>query len=191
MPIAPQAASVTCPACGTQFSVQVYSIIDVGQDPQQKQQFLSGQLNQARCPQCGTGGMLATPFLYHDPGKQLALVFLPSSLNMPEDRQQRLIGQLTNEAMMSLPPEERRSYLFQPAVFFRMEGLMKRILEADGITEEMLAAQEAKVRLIEEFLETQGDEDTLRSLADEHRQSLDYGFFQTLTANLEAAENIR
>ena len=72
MPIAPQIAVVTCPACSQRFTVEVHRIIDVGQNPQHKGQFLGGQLNQAVCPQCGNGGMLALPLLYHDPGKELA-----------------------------------------------------------------------------------------------------------------------
>jgi len=188
MPIAPQSVVVTCPSCGTRFNAQVHRIIDLGQNPQYKQQFLGGQLNQATCPSCGNGGMMALPFLYHDPSKELALVFLPTNLDLPEADQQRLIGTLTNETMTSLPPEQRKGYLLQPQIFLRLEGLMKRILDADGITEEMLGAQRARVELIDELLAAQDDEERLKALATEHRQGLDYEFFHTLTANLEAAQ---
>jgi len=188
MPIVPQVAVVTCPSCGTRFNAEVYNIIDVGQNPQHKQQFLNGRLNQAICPQCGKGGMLALPLLYHDPDRELALIFLPSSLNLPEAEQQRLIGSLTNEAMMNLPPEQRKGYLLQPQIFLRLETMMKRILEANGITEDMLGTQQARVELIDEFLAVQDDEERLKALAAEHRKELDYEFFHTLTANLEAAQ---
>jgi len=188
MPIAPQIAVVTCPACSARFTAEVHHIIDVGQDPQYKQQFLSGQLNQAICPQCGNGGMLALPFLYHDPGKELALIFLPANLNLPEAEQQRLIGSLTNEAMMNLPPEQRKSYLLQPQIFFRLEGLMERILEAEGITREMLNAQRTRLELVDEFLAAHDDEERLQALAAEHGEELDYEFFHTLTVNMEAAQ---
>jgi len=187
MPIAPQIAVVTCPACGTRFTAEVHRIIDVGQNPHHKQQFLGGQLNQAICSHCGNGGMVALPFLYHDPGKELALVFLPANLNLPEAEQQRLIGSLTNEAMMKLPPEQRKGYLLQPQIFLRLEGLMERILGADGITREMLNAQRARVELIDEFLAAR-DEERLKALAAKHRDELDYEFFHILTANLEAAQ---
>jgi hypothetical protein len=187
MPIAPQAASVTCPACGARFNAQVHRIIDVGRNPQYKQQLLSGQLNQAKCPHCGSGGMLSSPYLYHDPSKQLALVFLPTELNLAEYDQQRLIGALTNEAMMNLPPEQRKGYLFQPQIFLRTEGLIQRILEADGITEEVLGAQRARLELIEEFLATVDDEERFQSLVAKHKERLDYEFFHTLTASSDAA----
>lgn len=188
MPIAPQIAAVNCPSCGARFSAEVHRIIDVGQNPQHKQQLLSGQLNQASCPRCGNRGMLSVPYLYHDPSKELALVFLPTELNLPEADQQRYIGSLTNEAMMNLPPEDRKGYLLQPQIFLRMEGLMRRILAADGITEEMLDAQRVRVELIDEFLTSVDNEERLEALAAEHRERLDYEFFHTLTATLEAAQ---
>ena len=188
MPIAPQIVVVTCPSCNAQFSAEVHRIIDVGQNPQHKQQFLGGQLNQATCPQCSKGGMLALPLLYHDPDKELALVFLPPDIQLPEAEQQRLIGSLTNEAMMALLPEQRKGYLLQPQIFLRLEGLMTRILEADGVTKEMLNAQRARIVLIDEFLAAHDNEERLKALVAEHREGLDYEFFHTLSVNLEAAQ---
>ena len=188
MPIAPQIAIVTCSACGTRFNAEVLHIIDVGQNPHHKQQFLGARLNQATCPHCGRGGMLAVPLLYHDPSKELALVFLPTDLNVPEADQQRLIGSLTNEAMMNLPPQQRKGYLLQPQIFLRVEGLVERILEADGITRHTLNAQRARVELIDKFLAAHDDEERIKALAAKHREDLDYEFFHILTANLEAAQ---
>ncbi|MEA3346451.1 MAG: CpXC domain-containing protein [Chloroflexota bacterium] len=188
MPIIPQRVTVTCPACGTQFTAEVHRVIDVGQNPDLKQQFLSGQLNQATCPNCGNGGILALPFLYHDPQKELALVFLPADLEIPEAERQRLIGSLTNEAMMNLPSEQRRSYLLQPQIFLRIERLMERVLEADGVTQEMLDAHRARVELLDELLAAYDDEEKLRELVSEHKEDLNYEFFQILTASLEAAQ---
>jgi len=45
------------------------TIIDVGERPEAKAVFVSGQLNIAACPQCGYAGMLNTPLVYHDPDK--------------------------------------------------------------------------------------------------------------------------
>lgn len=187
MPLTPQIATIVCPACGTRFLVEVLRVIDVGQHPEYKQQLLSGRLNLAVCPQCGKGGVLTIPFLYHDPRKELALVFMPIELNLWESDRQQLIGSLTNEVMTNLPPEQRRSYLFQPQIFLRFEGLVERILEADGITREMLEAQQARAKLLGELFMAREDEERLRALAAEHREELDYQFFSILTANLESA----
>ena len=187
MPFTPQVATITCPTCGTRFLVEVLRVIDVGQNPEYKQQLLSGRLNMAVCPQCGKGGVLAIPFLYHDPSKELALVFMPVNLNLQEFERQQLIGSLTNEVMRNLPPEQRKSYLLQPQIFLRFDGLVERILEADGITREMLEAQRARVKLLGELFMAREDEVQLKALATEHRKELDYAFFSILTANLESA----
>lgn len=187
MALAPQVAVVTCPACGGRFTAEVHRIIDVGHNPEHKHQLLRGQLNQAVCPQCGKGGILTLPLLYHDPSKELALVFLPDSLGLMEADRQRLVGSLTNEVMASLPPEQRKGYLLQPQIVLRLEGLMERILAADGITQEMLEEQRARMELIDEFLAAEEDQERLEKLVAEHRESLDYEFFRSLTAGVEAA----
>ena len=91
-----QTVPVTCPSCQNRFVSPVLTTIDVGQRPEAKTLFLSGQLNVAVCPQCGHAGVLSTPLVYHDPDKELLFTYLPSELGVPEDERQRLIGDLTN-----------------------------------------------------------------------------------------------
>jgi hypothetical protein len=67
-----------------------------------------------------------------------------------------------------------------------MQSLVNTVLEAEGITPEMIEQQQAKARLLEQFLRAQ-DENTLRQLAKEHEEELDYEFFQVLTASAQAA----
>ena len=43
---------IQCPNCGNQYQAPIRSIIDVGQQPQLRQAFLSGQINVAVCPKC-------------------------------------------------------------------------------------------------------------------------------------------
>ena len=90
------------------ITVQVHSIIDVGQDPELKQRFLSGQLNIAVCPNCGSTGMVQVPLLYHDPQREFLGVLVPQEAVRDEAERQRVIGRLTNTLMNRLPPEQRR-----------------------------------------------------------------------------------
>ena len=113
---------------------------------------LSGQLNVAVCPQCGHAGMLATPLLYHDADKELLFTFVPSELGASELEQQRMFGEATSRIISSLPAEQRKAYLLQPRSFLRLEAMVEAILEADGITPEMLAAQRARVALLDRLL---------------------------------------
>ena len=181
-----QLTPVTCSSCGRQFSAPVLQIVDVSRQPALKEQLLRGQLNLAACPQCGNVGMLAVPFLYHDPDKELLLAFMPAGLEMNDAEQQRLIGTLTNQIMTSLPAEQRKGYLLQPKIFFTLSSLLDEILMADGYTREMLNAQQARVRLLQRFLKAVDDE-VIQYLVKEHDQELDDDFFSLLSSSMERA----
>jgi hypothetical protein len=175
-----------CPACGARFTAPAEGIIDVGSDPGLKGRFLRGQVNLARCPQCGAEAAMNTPLLYHDPAHELALVLMPVELTLHHNDQQRIIGDLTNALINSLPPEQRKGYLLAPQTFITMQSLIDRVLQAEGITPEMIERQRSRGRLIETFLQAK-DEEALRLLVKEHEAALDYEFFQVLTASAQSA----
>ena len=182
-----QSAPITCPNCGHRFVSPVLTLIDVGQDPQAKSLFLSGQVNVAICPQCGHGGALSTPVVYHDPGKELLLTYVPPNLNLPEPEQQRIIGDLTGRVMSSLPPEKRKGYLLRPRSFFTLDSMIEAVLEADGITPEMLNAQREKAALLERLLRSP-DPEVREILVGQNDSLIDYEFFQLLGVNLQMAQ---
>lgn len=182
-----QVTPIMCPTCGTNFSAPIESIIDVARDPRLKARFLQGQINVAQCPHCGTQGPMIAPGLYHDPAHELALVLMPNELNLLHNDQQKIIGDLTNRLINSLPAEERKAYLLTPKTFFTMESLVNAVFEAEGITPDMLERQQAKANLINDFLRAQ-DEESLRKLITEHDAELDYEFFEVLTASAQAAQ---
>ena len=150
-------------------------VIDVGREPALKAALLSGRLTN-----------LAAPFIYHDPAKQLALVLMPMELNLKDLEQQRVIGQLTQVVMRSLPEDAPRAYLLQPKVFFSLQSLLEAILEADGVTPEMLRAQQERVDLLRDLVRLLSDEAILRARARENDAKIDATFFDILTASLEA-----
>jgi hypothetical protein len=178
---------VACPNCNNRFVSPVLTIIDVGQNPDAKTLFLSGQLNIAVCPQCGHAGMLSTPIVYHDPEQELLFTYLPPELGLPESEQQRIIGDMTNHLMSVLPAEQRKGYLLRPRSFLRLEGMIEAVLEADGITSEMLEAQRAKTTLLNRLLHASSD-DARQLIAQENEDQIDYEFFQILTLNIELAQ---
>jgi hypothetical protein len=182
----PQILPVTCPYCRTKFAAPIQRVVDVGQDPKLKVALLQGRLNVATCPQCGNTGMLNAPFIYHDPEEELALCFVPTELGLMDTDQQKLIGELTNAVMNSLPPEKRKGYLLQPKIFLSLQGLLDTILQADGVTKEMIEAQRARGELIYKLLDAKNEE-RLKQLVEEHDAELDYEFFRALAATLETA----
>ena len=180
-----QVVPVSCPSCKAQFTAPIQSIID-GQDPAQKSALLQGRLNVVQCPQCGFADMLNAPIFYYDTEKELALVLAPNELSLAGADQEKAIGNLTNSLINSLPAEQRKFYLFNPKQFLTLESMVKAILEADGITEEMLQTQEAKAKLIREFLQI-SDKNTLKEKIKAHDAELDRDFFGVLTASIQTA----
>lgn len=180
-------ARMNCPSCGHQFQSPVEQILDVRADPNAKMRVLNGLVNIAVCPQCGMRGTLSLPFLYHDPDKELALVYMPMDSGRDNVERQQAIGRLTSSVMDDLPPEERKGYLFQPEVFLTLENMVNKILEADGVTPEMLEEQRAKADLLQRMLDVPSDE-ALDAMIKENDAAIDAEFLGLLNANLELAQ---
>ncbi len=179
--------TVNCPQCKAPFTAKVEQIFDVGRDPAAKSRFLRGNSNVIVCPRCGFQSMVATPLVYHDPEKELLFTYVPMELGLPQAEQERLLGTLTRALINSLPAEQRKGYLLKPApTFLTLQSMIEKVLEADGITKEMIAAQRAKVQLVETFLGAKNDEE-IAKLVQEHDAELDYVFFELLTAAIQTA----
>lgn len=182
-------SNVRCPNCQSTLSIRVEQLIDVERDPGAKARLLSGSLNRVRCPACGWEGQLATPLVYHDPGHELLLTYMPVEINMPKAEQERLLGQLINQAVSQLPAERRKGYLFQPQAVLTTQGLVERILQAEGVTREQLDEQRARVRLLEDLLRTPAD--GLEAFVAQHDAALDEVFFQLASVSLQGARDAR
>lgn len=186
MPFPPTPTAITCPFCRAQVTVPVRQIVDVSEEPLLKEAVLAGRLNVFRCPSCGNVGALATPFFYHDPDKELAFVFMPMQVGLQNADQQRLIGSLSNAVTSRLPPEKRKAYLLQPKQFFTQQSLAEAILAADGITPEMLAAQQAKVELLQQMLDMA--EEQRPAFIQENDARLDDELFEIFTSLVASAQ---
>ncbi len=141
--------SASCPKCRKPVMVELDRLFDMNTDPQAKQKLLSGQSNQVACPNCGDKGPLPTPIVYHDPEKELLLTFFPPELGIPVHEQEKMVGPLIKKAVDDLPMQKRKAYLFQPQTMLTQQRLFERILEADGITPEMMKAQQDRLNLIQ------------------------------------------
>jgi hypothetical protein len=147
--------TIKCPSCGTPQLALIEQVIDVGRDPGSKQRLLQGRLNFFQCPGCGFQGMLASPLVYHDPLKELLLTFVPPELRLGPIEQEKILGGLTQQVVNALPPEQRKGYLLRPQAVLTAQGLMERVLEADGVTKEMLEQQRAKSKLVRDLIDAE------------------------------------
>jgi len=177
-------ARVTCPNCNKQFQTPIEQVLDVKADPRAKARLLNGLVNVAVCPHCGAGGGLGLPFLYHDSDNKLALVYMPMEAGRTDLERQQAIGKLTGAVMDSLPAEERKAYLLQPQIFLTMENLVNKVLEADGVTSEMIEEQKARAQLLRRLLDAASDE-VLEAMIKENDANIDADLLRILEMNLE------
>jgi hypothetical protein len=176
---------MTCPNCHQPIVADIEQLFDVGNDPSAKQRLLSGAINMAQCPNCGYSGGLATPIVYHDPDKELLLTFVPPEVGLPRNEQEKLIGSLINQVVTNLPQEKRKAYLLQPKQALTMQGLIESILEADGITHEMIQAQQSRLKLIERLANS--PDDVIEELAKQENENIDAEFFSILRRLIDAS----
>lgn len=176
---------VSCPNCRQPVIAEIQQLFDVGADQRAKQMLLSGMYNIIQCSNCGYQGNLATPIVYHDPDKELLLTFVPPEIDLPRNEQEKVIGSLINQSINRLPHEKRKAYIFQPQSTLSMQGLVERILESDGITKEMIAAQEKRLQLIQRLL-TASDESRI-DLAKTEEELIDAEFYGLLNRLYETA----
>jgi len=182
-------AKITCPNCSQPFNMPVEQVLDVQLDPSAKARLLMGQINVAACPHCGMAGAINVPFIYHDAEKELALVFMPMEAGETDLERQKLIGSLSQMVMNQMPPEQRKGYLLNPQVFLSLDSLIDRVLEAEGVTEEMIEKQKARADLLSQLLDVSTREEQLE-LIRENEALIDEEFFQALHTNLAQLEMI-
>ncbi|MCD6476442.1 MAG: hypothetical protein J7K85_09330 [Anaerolineaceae bacterium] len=169
-----------CPNCGQPVVADVQQLFDVAQDPEAKKLFLSGQANVAVCQSCGYQGPVHVPVVYHDPEKELLLTYFPPELNTPLNRQEQIIGPMVRKVMDNLPAEQRKGYLFKPQTMLTFKRMMEVVLEADGITPEMMKRQQDRLQLLQRLVQT--SEESLAHIVDQDAAIIDEEFFQLLNS---------
>ncbi|MEZ4666794.1 MAG: CpXC domain-containing protein [Anaerolineae bacterium] len=171
--------TIQCVQCRQPFRATVQSVIDVAENPQAKIALLGGNSNIFPCPNCGTPNTVLTPVLYHDASKELLISYVPIELGLPKDAQEKAIGELMREITANLPQGGFKAYMLQPRSALTMQGLIDQILQADGVTPEMMQAQRDRVKLVETMI--QSPPDLLPDLVRQNDDKIDSQFIQTMS----------
>ena len=180
------ATRVSCPNCRQPVTADIQQVFDLNQDPDAKQRLLSGAVNVIQCPNCRYQGSIATPILYHDPEKEIFMTYVPPEMALPLPEQERLIGSLMNQVINNLPQEKRKGYLLRPQTALTFQGMIERILEADGITKEMLDNQQKRLALLQRLM-TASSPEVLAEIAKQEDQMIDQEFFAILARLVEVS----
>ena len=175
-----------CPRCRQPLMAEVEQLFDVGQDPNAKQRFISGNFNLANCQKCGYQGPLSTPIVYHDPDKELLMTYFPPELGMPVNEQERMIGPLIKQALNKLPPEKRKAYLLRPQTMLTLQSMIDKVLEGEGITREMMEASQARLNLLQRLIRTTSA-DARTAIVKQEEKLVDEQFFEILSRLIEAS----
>lgn len=175
----PTGAQVQCPNCGTPYAVPVFTIIDLGVNPELGPALLGGQINMAMCPQCGAGGPLSAPLMIHEPAHDFLGVYVPP-IGGDESQRQRIIGELTQTLMRRLPTEARRGYMLQPREYMDWNRFVEKLWEFQGVTPEMLRRQRDQAAAIQSLMRLADDPSALDIALERHRGFIDRQFFALL-----------
>jgi hypothetical protein len=100
---------LTCPRCGTEWSTEIYVIVDAAERPELVSRVVDDSLHDSRCPQCGQGGRVPAPLLYHDSRNARVLLAVPP--DMPESEWREVGQNLLWTLIGALPEEARLPYL--------------------------------------------------------------------------------
>jgi hypothetical protein len=174
----------SCPRCRQPVVAQVEQLFDLNVDPKAKQRLLGGGVNVVHCQACGYEGMLGTPIVYHDPEKELLLTFFPPEMGLVVNEQERILGPMLTQVMNKLPPEKRKAYLLRPQSMFTYQTLIEKVLEGDGITKEMIEAQQKRLNLLQRLLGMSPD--VRAGVIKQEEKLIDQDFFALLSRLAQA-----
>ena len=175
--------TTSCPRCKSPVIADIQQLFDVNNDPAAKERLLSGAINIIRCGVCRYEGPVSIPIVYHDPQKELLLTFFPPDLGVPINEQERRIGPMLKRVMDNLPPEKRKGYLLRPQTMLTMQTMIDRILEADGISKEMIQAQQERLKLLQRMFEKEPE--TRSEIIKQNDELIDQDFFAILSRIIE------
>ena len=165
----------SCPNCGQPMVAEIFQVVDVDKDPQLKEILMSGGLNFAQCQACGFQGQLPVPLVYHDKEKELLLTFSPPEANKTMEEKEAALAPLLKQVIDILEPQDKKGYIFQPQAMLTMNNLVKNVLLADGITEEMIQDQQEKMKLLDTLFNQDGEE--LKKTVIDNNENIDREFF--------------
>lgn len=184
----PQPMRVKCPNCGAELTVPVFTIIDAKDMPDAVQALIIGALNVFQCPQCGTSGLLDVPLMYHHGEKQLAYLYFPTRVNMPQPERQKIIGEITRALMRTLPEDHPKGYLLRPREFLTLPSFLDAVMEAEGIDKEILEERRRKGEIIDKLLAVVDDNLAFSAVVGQYKDKLDAEFYELLRYARETAQ---
>jgi hypothetical protein len=119
-----------CPECKRDFYVEAWQVLDFGQAPDLRRQFLQAKINLASCPNCGQVFVLDMPFLVNDPKCKRVIFFVPG----PPGRADPVSVQMLRNTL-GVAFARKKPYFKQPLVVSEWEELVRLVAEGADRTD--------------------------------------------------------
>ncbi len=87
----------TCKSCGRPCEIEVFSGINVEDNPELKARVKDGSLFVWECPSCGAANLVTFQTIYHDPKERIMIWLLPEGL-LPEDKVEAIGRQIESSS---------------------------------------------------------------------------------------------
>lgn len=119
---------LVCPECEHTQKITFWESINGTVDPDLRERLLKGEINVARCEECGEGGFLTAPLVYYDTERRFC-VQLCAVLH-DDDVDEELLALLTDEGIMNDEASQeldREGYLFEPQLVLDPEEMIRYI----------------------------------------------------------------
>jgi len=97
-----------------------------------------------------------------------------------------MIGPIINQILNRSPAEKRKAYLLQPRTMLTLQTLIDTILEGDGITKEMIEAQQKRISLLQRII-TASSAEVRAEIMKQDEALIDNAFFSILSTLIQNA----
>lgn len=115
--------AISCPTCGHSMQTELYDALNVGTEPERRDELMANTLNAVRCPGCGFQFRVDKPLLYHDPKRRFMIYWLPT----PEEQQEQAEQLFAGHVAQSDPAHGAEGGLPDMHLVFSRSELVERI----------------------------------------------------------------
>src|SRR3954469_9291361 len=131
---------IPCTHCQFPNVVELWSIVNVKEDPELKDLLLGGELNIAECSSCKKNFFAETFLLYHDPDAELLAFVYPYQARTERATYEEKTKK-DFEALKESAPSQA-SFPYAPLTFFGLDELVRLVEQEEemGIQAEIVAA---------------------------------------------------
>ena len=126
-------ASLKCPSCGKKQEVEVWTSINVTNDPGLRERLFSGDINLLICRECGKPALVDSPLLYHDMTRRFCVQYYPVDCLDDPEFLHRFNPDGSRAREIDVPEGSDCGYLMNPHLVFEMIEMLHYVKFREGI----------------------------------------------------------